>query len=65
MFKIWINLIITLFFPFIQKNMFMANNQWFNPIDKAYIDGPCGSKTLAGVMLARSGRKSHVTHFYK
>ena len=36
-------------------------------IDKVYIDGPCGSKTLAGVLLllARFERVSHVTHFYK
>ena len=31
-------------------------------IDKVYTDGPCGSKTLAGVLLARFERVSHVTH---
>ena len=35
------------------------------PIDKVYIDGPCGIKTLAGVSLARFERVSHVSHFYK
>ena len=34
-------------------------------IDKVYIDGPCGSNTLADVLLARFERVSHVTHFYK
>ena len=33
--------------------------------EKVYIDGPCGSKTLAGVLLAHFERVSHVTHFYK
>ena len=33
-------------------------------IDKVYIDGPYGSKTLNGVLLARFERVSHVTHFY-
>ena len=31
------------------------------PTDKVYIDGPCDSKTLAGVLLARFERVSHVT----
>ena len=36
------------------------------PIDKVYIDGPCDSKTLAGVFfLVNIERVSHVTHFYK
>ena len=34
-------------------------------IDELYIDGPCGSETLAGVLLARFERVSHMTHFYK
>ena len=34
-------------------------------MDKIYIDGPYGSKTLAGVLLARFERVSHVTHSYK
>ena len=34
-------------------------------IDKVHIDGPCGSKTLAGVLLVRFERVSHVTHFYR
>ena len=34
-------------------------------IDKVYIDGPCGSKTVAGGMLAPFKTVSHVTHFYK
>ena len=34
-------------------------------IDKVYIYEPCGSQTLAGVLLARFDRVSHVTHFYK
>ena len=34
-------------------------------IDKVYIDGLCGPKKLAGVLLARFERVSHVTHFYK
>ena len=33
-------------------------------INKVYIDGPCSSKTLAGVLLARFEIASHVTHFY-
>ena len=33
-------------------------------IDKVYIDGPRGSKTLAGGLLF-SKRVSHATHFYK
>ena len=33
-------------------------------IDKVYIKGPCGSKTLAGVLIARFNRVIHVTHFY-
>ena len=33
-------------------------------IDKVYIDAPCGSKTLAGVLIARFERVSHVIHFY-
>ena len=32
-------------------------------IDKVYIDGPCGSKTLAGVWL--HVLKEWVTHLYK
>ena len=34
-------------------------------IDKVYKDGPCGSKILAGVLLACFERVSlsHVTHF--
>ena len=39
--------------------------QYVNTIDKVYIDGPCGSKTLAGVLLARFERVSHVTYFKK
>ena len=34
-------------------------------IHEVYIDGPCGSKTLVGVLLARFRRVSHVTHFYE
>ena len=34
-------------------------------IDKLYIDGPCGSKTLAGFLLARFERVNHMTHFYR
>ena len=30
-------------------------------IVKVYIDGPCHSKTLAGVLLSRFERVSHVT----
>ena len=30
-----------------------------------YIDGPCGSKTIAGVFLARLERVGQLTHFYK
>ena len=37
----------------------------FKIIDKVYIDGPCGSKTISGVLLARFERVSHVTHFHK
>ena len=33
--------------------------------DNVYIDGPYGSKTLAGVLLVRFERVSHVTHFYR
>ena len=33
-----------------------------NNIDKVYIDGLCGSKTLAGGLLACFERVSHVTH---
>ena len=31
-------------------------------LDKVYIHGPCGSKTLAGVLLARFEKVSHVTY---
>ena len=31
-------------------------------IDKVYTDGPCGSKTIVRVLLARFKRESHVTH---
>ena len=31
-------------------------------IEKVYIDVACGSKTLAGVLLARFERVSHVAH---
>ena len=34
-------------------------------INNVYTDGPCVSKTLAGVFLARFEGVSHVTHFYK
>ena len=34
-------------------------------IDKVYLDEPCGSKTVAGVLLARLKRVGYVTHFYK
>ena len=34
-------------------------------LDKVYIDGPCGYRKLAGVLLACLERVSHVTHFYK
>ena len=34
-------------------------------IDKVYIDGPCGFKKFAGVLLARFERVSHLTHSYK
>ena len=34
-------------------------------IDKVYIDGSCGSETVAGVFLARLKRVCHVTHFLK
>ena len=38
---------------------------WDPAIDKVYIDGPCGSKKIAGVLLARFESVSHVTHFNK
>ena len=34
-------------------------------IHKVYIDGPCGSKTFAGVLLARFERVSHMTRLKK
>ena len=33
--------------------------------DKVHIDGSCGPKTLAGALLVRFERVSHVTHFHK
>ena len=41
----------------------MVSKQIVIIIDKVYIDGTCGSKTLAGVLLACFERVSHVTHF--
>ena len=32
---------------------------WLQTIDNVYIDGSCGSKTLAGVLLAQFERVSH------
>ena len=37
----------------------------FKGIDKVYIDGPCGSKTVAGVLFKRLKRVGHVTNFLK
>ena len=47
------------------KNRGATASKKGNCIDKVYIDGPCGYKTLAGTLLARFERVSHVTHFYK
>ena len=34
-------------------------------IDKVYIDGSCGSKTVASILLARLKRGGHLTHYYQ
>ena len=41
------------------------NTSLGNTIDKVYIDGPCVVKTLAGVLLERLERVSHVIHSYE
>ena len=48
------------------KTYMYVCNKWCNDtIDKVYIDGPCGSKPLAGVLLARFERVSDMTHLCK
>ena len=42
-----------------------SSNDKHNIIDKVYMDGPCGSKILAEVLLACFKIVSYVTHFYK
>ena len=34
-------------------------------IDKVYIDGSCGSKTVASILLARLKRGGHLTRYTK
>ena len=45
-------------------NPFNLFNNWGSRIDKVYIDGPCGFKTLS-VFFLHFGRVIHVTHLYK